>query len=276
MRFSERQELIETWLARDGHVSVPALAKACGVAPETARRDLAKLEKMGLVRRVHGGAIPPTHEGSEPDSYTANLVQVAAPSYREETAYSDKTQQHVPEKSAIARAALELIPSGPCSITIDAGTTTAALAAALRHSSPDKGSTFVTNSMPVAEILSGGGLTGVNVVGGNVRPYTRAIVGEAAARHFYSLRADIAFIAANGVTPSHGFSTPDPTEAAVKSAIARSAKKTVALVDSSKIGRDFLVTFAQLTTVDAIVTDIHAPREFLETCFQYNIKVVTA
>ena len=74
MRFSERQELIETSLARDGHVSVPSLAKACGVAPETARRDLAKLEKMGLVRRVHGGAIPPTHEGSEPDSYTANLV----------------------------------------------------------------------------------------------------------------------------------------------------------------------------------------------------------
>ena len=110
MRFSERQELIESSLARDGHVSVPVLAKACGVAPETARRDLAKLEKMGLVRRVHGGAIPPTHEGFGPENYTANLVQVAAPSYREETAYSDKTQQHMPEKTAIARAAMELIP----------------------------------------------------------------------------------------------------------------------------------------------------------------------
>lgn len=276
MNFSERQAFIESSLARDGHVSVPALAKACEVAPETARRDLAKLEKMGLVRRVHGGAIPPVHNSDDATGYTANISEVVGPAFRQEAAYSDKAHLHVHEKSAIARAAMELIPPGPCSITIDSGTTTAALAAALRQSSPNKGATYVTNSMPVAEILSGGGLTGVNLVGGNLRPYTRAIVGESAARHFYSLRADIAFIAANGVTPSHGFSTPDPTEAAVKSAIARSAKKTVALVDSSKIGRDFLVTFAQLTTVDAIVTDAHAPSDFLDSCFQYNIKVVTA
>ncbi|MBN9182713.1 MAG: DeoR/GlpR transcriptional regulator, partial [Microbacterium sp.] len=54
MYATERQELIERLLAEEGRVGVHELAARFEVTPETIRRDLDALERVGALRRVHG------------------------------------------------------------------------------------------------------------------------------------------------------------------------------------------------------------------------------
>ena len=72
------------------------------------------------------------------------------------------------------------------------------------------------------------------------------------------VRAEVAFVGTNGITMEHGLSTPDHAEAATKAAIVASAQRVVVLADSSKIGQERTVRFADLADIDVLVTDVGA------------------
>ncbi len=123
----ERQRWLVDRARAAGSIEVNDVAQLLGVAPETIRRDLNTLERHGLVRRVHGGAVPVERLGFE-----GALVNRA-------TARQE-------EKVEIARAALSRLDNAE-SIFIDEGTTGAALADLLE---PQRPLTVVTSSLPVA------------------------------------------------------------------------------------------------------------------------------
>ena len=58
MYAEERQQAIARLITERQRLSVAALAEEYSVTTETVRRDLSQLERLGLVRRVHGGAVP--------------------------------------------------------------------------------------------------------------------------------------------------------------------------------------------------------------------------
>ncbi|MEU3523781.1 DeoR/GlpR family DNA-binding transcription regulator [Streptomyces sp. NPDC038707] len=228
----ERQQEILR-LARDGgRVDVLSLAEEFQVTAETIRRDLKALARAGLVRRVHGGAIPVGRLDFEPD-----LAE------RETTAAD--------EKDRIARAALaELPPEG--TVILDAGTTVARLAAAV----PLEASlTVVTHSLPIAARLADHPGIQLHLVGGRVRHRTRAAVDAWALRAYGEIRADVLFVAANGFSAEHGLTTPDLAEAAVKRAAVGAARRVVLLADSGKHGQEHFARFGGLGEVDLLVTD---------------------
>ena len=140
----------------------------------------------------------------------------------------------------------------------------------------DRDCSIVTNSLPIALDLSSAGLDGVQLLGGSVRAITQAVVGATALRTLALLRADVAFIGTNALTIDHGLSTADSQEAAVKSAMVTNAQKVVVLCDSSKIGNDYLVSFAPLDAIDIVITDSGAPETFLEDLERNDIEVVLA
>ena len=109
-----------------------------------------------------------------------------------------------------------------------------------------------------------------------MRPTTHAAVGADTVAALAEFRADVAFVATNGLTVGHGLTTPDSDEAASKRAIIACARRTVVLADSSKIGVETAVRFATLDGVDVLVTDSDieaADRRALE---QAGIEVVIA
>ncbi len=73
---SERRRMIAERLVQRGSVSVAALEQEFGISPMTARRDLDELERQGIARRTHGGAILPGASAHE-DSFVQRL-EVAA------------------------------------------------------------------------------------------------------------------------------------------------------------------------------------------------------
>ncbi|MFD4631194.1 DeoR/GlpR family DNA-binding transcription regulator [Streptomyces sp. NPDC058284] len=228
----ERQQEILR-LARDGgRVDVLSLAEELQVTAETIRRDLKALDRAGLVRRVHGGAIPAGRLDFEPD-----LTE------REGTAAD--------EKDRIARAALAELPAEG-SVILDAGSTVARLAAALPLEST---LTVVTHGLPTAARLADHPGIQLHLIGGRVRQRTRAAVDAWALRAYGEIRADVVFLAANGFSAESGLTTPDLAEAAVKRAAVAAARRVVLLADSAKHGQEHFARFGDLTDVDVLITD---------------------
>ncbi|MEU2596496.1 DeoR/GlpR family DNA-binding transcription regulator [Streptomyces hirsutus] len=228
----ERQQEILR-LARDsGRVDVVSLAVQFQVTAETIRRDLKTLDRAGVVRRVHGGAIPVGRLDFEPD-----LAE------RETTAAD--------EKDRIARAALAELPDEGTMI-VDAGSTVALFAAALPM---EFSLTVVTHSLPTAARLADHPGIQLHLVGGRVRHRTRAAVDAWALRAYGEIRADVLFVAANGFSTEHGLTTPDLAEAAVKRAAMAAARRVVLLADSSKHGQEHFARFGGLNEVDLLITD---------------------
>lgn len=244
--------LVET--ARDnGRVSVSQASAALGVVPETIRRDLEQLCNQGMLRRVHGGAIPAEFDllGDQPlDTRDVSAVR---------------------EKEQIARAAMNHLPTDHGSLILDAGTTTGRLAAMLP---PTSRYTIFTNSSPIASMVATRTSCRVQLIGGRIRPTTQATVGNV--DEIGRLRVDVALVGANGISVEHGLSTPDPDEAATKAAMIASARRVVVLVDSRKIGAESTVRFAELEDVDVIITDAGVTQGQVEKLGRTGVQVVVA
>ncbi len=254
MYAEERHQAIAALVADRGRLSVAELAGHFDVTTETVRRDLSALERAGLVRRVHGGAVP------------AQALSVL------ELAVNDRDRTRGPEKDRIARAALDLLPVGGC-IALDAGTTTARLANLLP---PEARLTVITHSVPIAARLAGTPGIALHILPGRVRATTRAAVGEETIASLSRLRFDVAFVGANGLSLRHGLSTPDHSEAAVKRALIASADRVVVLADSTKYDQEQLVRFADLDEVDTLVTDAQLGRADLVALEARGLEVVVA
>lgn len=234
MYAEERHEAIAGLVRRQGRVAVSDVAATFGVTTETVRRDLAQLERAGLLRRVHGGAVPTT------------ALALAEP------ALGDRDTAQAAQKDRIARAAVELVPASGGSIALDAGTTTGRLAALLPT---DRQLLVITHAVPIAARLAGVPGIALHVLGGVVRGATQAAVGPDTVAALHDLRPDVAFVGTNALLPGHGLSTPNADEAAVKRALVRSGRQVVVLADSSKVGREHLIRFAAIDEVDVLVTD---------------------
>lgn len=234
MYAEERQQAIAGLVSREGRASVAALARELQVTTETVRRDLSTLERLGLVHRVHGGAVP------------ANSVAVL------EVGLNERDVEQVELKERIATEALLQLPQSGATLLIDAGTTTSRLAAKLPE---DQDWTVITHSVPIAAHLASRTRVDLYLLPGRVRTPTHAAVGNQTVEALRDLRADVLFLGTNGITFAHGLSTPDPDEAATKRALVASARKVVVLADSTKIGQERMVQFARLEDIDVLVTD---------------------
>lgn len=253
MYAEERQQWIVENARSAGRVDVAALAEALDVTTETIRRDLKVLERHGLLRRVHGGAIPVERLGFEPGLAARDAVLTT-------------------EKERIAKLALAELPDEG-SVMLDAGTTTARLAEALPL---DRELVVVTNGLPIAMSLSARPNLTVLLVGGRVRGRTLAAVDSWALKALEDTYVDVAFVGTNGLSIERGLTTPDHNEAAVKRAMIGSARRTVLLADHSKVGVDHLARFAALDDIDVVVSDTGLDAGYAERLRAAGPRVVLA
>ncbi|MGH2948735.1 MAG: DeoR/GlpR family DNA-binding transcription regulator [Solirubrobacteraceae bacterium] len=236
----ERRRLIAEELKEHGSVSVTALGRRFGISPMTARRDLAELERQGVVRRTHGGAVLPGPSSHE-DAFLQRLeVEVAA-------------------KERLAVAAVALIAAGEA-VFIDSSTT--GYYAARRIVREKLRCTVLTNSVPVMDLISGSESPQVELIGigGALRALTRSFVGPQAVRAVESHFADKTLLSVRGVTAGGHLTDPDALEAEVKRAMIRHARAPLLLVDGSKFDRPALNAIVPVTEVARVVAaDVPAP-----------------
>jgi DeoR family fructose operon transcriptional repressor len=248
----ERRLQLLAYARSEGRVDAADAAERLHVAVETIRRDLELLQRQGVMRRVHGGGI---------------LVD----RFPAEYSVAVRRTQNSEIKSRIAEVASQYIPSSG-TIIIDAGTTTEYLAPYLRDKSE---LTVVTNSLNLS-LAIGESKTNVIVIGGRIRPITLSTVGTLAMSSIGEIFASVAFLATNGIDAKAGLTTPDIEEAEVKRSMVRNSQECIVLADSTKFGQRFGSRFADLDSIDRLVTDINAPSQSLETLRAFDLEVVLA
>lgn len=258
MYAEERRAAIAEEARRAGRVRVADLAERFEVAPETIRRDLDVLAEGGALRRVHGGAIPV----DDFDPHEATLT--------------DREVKNAAAKQAIAAAAMTYVPQRDGTIILDAGSTTNALATCLLQPGPITDLSVVTNSVPAALTLTSTNQHTVLLLGGTVRPVTRAAVGPTTLEQLGRVRVDVVFLGTNGLSEGFGLTTPDAAEAAVKRGMVSAARTRVVLADRTKFGHDFFVRFAALKDIDVLVTDAKPTGSLASALSAHQIEVVVA
>lgn len=255
MYAEERQKAIAEWIAHNRRAAVSDLATRFDVTTETVRRDLDRLEGGGMIRRVHGGAVAPS-----------SLAVM-------ELGFVERQDRHAAQKDDIATAALQLVPAPGGSMIFDGGTTTGRLGAILPT---DRELTVLTNAVPLAARLAGQGNISLRLIGGQVRGVTHTAVGETATAALASVRVDVVFMGANGITNEFGASTPDAAEAGTKRAMIRAGRQVVVLADSSKFGEEHLHSFAACDQIDVVVTDAGADPTWVAALEAAGVRVVVA
>src|SRR5205814_8402024 len=246
----ERRRAMLQSLGRDGRVLVGDLARQFEISQVTIRKDLEILHAHGLLHRTHGGALP-----SRDDA-------LADPSLVE------KEKLHRREKVRIAESAAAMVQEGQV-VILDSGTTTTAIARALRgfHNL-----TIVTNAVNIASELAGADVE-VILTGGTLRRNSFSLVGPIAEDMLRRLNADILFLGVDGFDVHYGLSTPNLLEAKVNRIMVEISKNVVAVCDASKFGRRSLSHILPPSGLHDVLTDRGAPRSDLKVLLDAGIEV---
>jgi DeoR/GlpR family transcriptional regulator of sugar metabolism len=245
-----RHEILER-LRVDGKVVAAELSSSLAVSPDTVRRDLRELGEAGLLRRVHGGALP------------------AAVGAR---AYADRRRHATDAKAAIAEATSRLLRPGQV-ILLDSGTTTLEVA---RHLPPELEATVITNSPPIAIALAEHPRVEVTVLGGMLDKQSRALVGAAAIEALRSVRADVLVLGVCSLHPEVGITVQALEESYVKRAMVANAAEVVAVSSADKLGSAAPYVVGPLDELTHLVTEASAPAERLAPYRALGIEVVLA
>lgn len=227
----ERFRAILELLALRGAVTIAEFAEELDISESTVRRDLIELDRQGRLVKVRGGAT------ARASSYMTS-----------DRTMLEKQALYTKEKRCIARCAAEMIQPNDV-VFLDAGSTTAFLPDFLQQSE----ATFVTNGMEHAQKLSRLGCH-VIMLGGEVKPVTEAAIGVSTVEMLRRFHFTLAFLGTNGIGIRTGFTTPDPNEAAVKTAAFEHSRRCYVLADASKFDVIAPVTFAHLSQVSIITT----------------------
>jgi DeoR family transcriptional regulator of aga operon/DeoR family fructose operon transcriptional repressor len=260
----ERLEQIADHIRRHRTASIWELSEKLGTSEATIRRDLAKLEKQGYLRRVRGGAV---------------ALSPAFP----DIPFEVRVQQMVAEKRAIAQAAAALVAHGE-TIAIDSGSTAACFARALRN---HRALTVVTNSERVAHALYDCPDVSVIATGGlfldisrdsEGRPQRGDVVmaGPVALETLRRFRPDKTFLGTAGITIADGMSNRHLSQAEIKRLMAEIGKEVILLSDHTKFGQTTAYLVAPVHVLDRVVTDSGLEAEYRTALEERGIDVIVA
>lgn len=241
MLTQERYNLILALVNRKKTAAMGELVEITGASESSVRRDLLALQKMGMLKRVHGGAM--AIQGEEAIA---------------EEGMDAKVQKNILEKERIAQCAAALVQENDF-IFVDAGTSTEKLIDCL---DPQTKAIFVTNGIEHGKKLIKKGIK-TYIIGGKIRPLTEAIVGTEAVDGLKKYNFTKCFIGTNGVTVENGYTTPDLEEAALKREAMRRSYMKIILADHTKFGKVQALSFGEIGSA-CIITDQIPDKKFME------------
>ena len=228
----KRLETISRLLAENGSVDATQLSEQFNVTPKTIRKDLNQLESMGLLDRVHGGAVLKN---------TSNSV----------FPIEQRKLRNLTEKQRIGAAALGYVQDGD-SIIIDGGSTTIELARLLG----EKKILAITNDLKIAQELMNKTNIDLFVTGGRLRregAYT--LLGRDAERVLEKYKAKKVFLATSALSLDAGLSVLNSDEAEVKKSMIAAAQEVICLADYSKFHHVAFAPFCPLEKINILITD---------------------
>lgn len=249
----ERRHYIQRLIAQGDNVQVGSLAKQLDVSEMTIRRDLAELERIGILRKVHGGAIKETSRSFEPP-------------------FSIRMHNNSLGKELVAREALSFLSEGD-TVAIDTGSTALAFAKLLQ---PYHELTIVTPSVHIALLFLHHPSIRVFLSGGELRKHEGSLVGDQSRRFFENLHFDTFFMSSAALSVDGGLTEYVLDDASIKHLIIEHAKKTIALMTGEKFGKTAFAQVCSLNELDTMITDTEPDGDIWNTLQTHGVRIILA
>lgn len=241
MLAEQRYTKVLQMMQQSGIVKASDLKDLFDVSSETVRRDLENMELQGLLRRTHGGAMPISTEAYQ-----------AMPPY---TPFDQREQENIERKIQIAMLAANYIEEGQ-SVALDSGTTAFELSRVIKHRFARL--TVVTNSLAIANELSGASGITLILTGGVYKPDEAAFTSDIATLIFSKLRINTFFLTTCGISAECGVTYQRMDEIIVQDKMMEASDKTICMADSSKLGVNSLVKMCDISRISMLITDAKA------------------
>ena len=256
-QIQHRQQKILDLLAGKEHLSVSELSKSLDVSEVTIRTDLNKLDKLGRIARMHGGAY---------------LIEERL---KQEYTFQTRKSLNNSSKQKIGALAATLVNPSDC-ILLDSSTTVLSLAHVLKKKNDLKEITVIPTGVWTAIELMGSSNINVLLPGGYLRHTTGSITGLPASDFFRDLIIQKAFLGAWGISYSLGLTDTHLLEIELKKLIITKAREVIVMVDGSKFRQIGLAAYAGIKQVTKIITDASAPAEEIEKIRDTGVEVLIA
>ena len=209
-----------------------------------------KLQKDGLVRKIHGGVALIENEGTNIN-------------------FHSRERKNGKEKKKICQADLHHINDGQC-IILDASSTALALANSLGEFERLK---VITNGIYTMLALKDKPNITVIMAGGIVTKNSGSLEGLLGKDLFDQINIDIAFVSAQGFSLNAGLTDFNIYEASLKKLMLQHAKTRIALLDYSKLDHVSIAAFATKDDIDLLITDMGASQDIVEKYRAANLNV---
>jgi len=225
-----RRLRIREILKRQEFVDLAALCRELSASEATVRRDLIRLERERMLKRVHGGAL-----AAQPRDHLLD--------------FDWQAQRQAAEKERIGRRTAALIEDGQ-TVILDGGSTVARVAEALA----DRPLHAITNSLAIAQLLRNSRRVEVTLTGGYLFPRLEVMLGPLCERMIGSVSADVLVMGIGGITPA-GFSNNNTLLVGSEQKMIEVSRKVIIVADATKFGRAAMVPLAPLEVADVVVSD---------------------
>lgn len=245
----ERISAIMEHLKQHERIDIKEICRLFEVSRDTARRDLLKMEELGLILRTHGGAVLPKKT-------------------KEVYEYKERLGRESGEKHEIANVAATLIKNGDF-IMMDASTTVQFAAEQLSS----ENIVVVTNSIDIADALSRKEKIRTYLLGGELHAQHRFLFGQSTIAKLADYHANKLFLGACGIT-ADGLSYPHEEDGAVKREMIRRADQVIVLADHTKFGDHMFYKIAELDAIDLLITDKKPSEKMMATLIEHQVELL--
>ena len=249
---SDRHAQLIGLLKKRGYCSVVEMSQLLNVSQMTIRRDLHMLHEKQIAEVTHGGARFSASKRIEPD-------------------FDIRTHEHLAEKQAIGKLAVERFIEEGDVVGIDSGSTTLEIVRNL----PNIPLTIVTHSLAAANVVAQNKRYSLIVLGGILQHEANCLCGPQAIAALQTLYINKLFLSTSGLVAPDGLSCNNLADAEVKQALISSSRQTILCMDSSKVGRAYLARFATLNDIDTLITDNGISDESREAIERQQIRIIT-
>lgn len=246
----ERRSKIMSLINERKSVLVQELSDMFGISEETVRRDLAKLEKQGMLVRTYGGAVLPDDSKMEMPVEVREVINPAG-------------------KNAIGKRAAEMVNDGDI-IVLDASTSALFVAKNIKNK---KALTVITNAEKVVLELAGCDDITVISTGGTLRHKSLSYVGRAAENSLRNYCANKVFFSCRGLNINRGLTDSNEQEVDIKKAMINCAEKAILLCDHTKFGKVGFVSTACFEDIDCLITDAPLPEDWQKKIEEAGVEV---
>jgi DeoR/GlpR family transcriptional regulator of sugar metabolism len=256
---NRRSEQIIKLLLRAGTATIEEILAVAGSSAPSIRRDLARLENRGLIRRTHGGATL-----VEPLLYEP---------FRYDSSFLAREQRFAVEKRRIGLAAAELIQPNE-TVGLTAGTTTTHIGRSLRHREKIQ---VITNAINIGmELCNQPGIR--TYLTGGVIPWawSFSLTGNAALTFLDDVYMDKVFLSVTGLDAERGATTLETDEALIYRKMLKQSKQVIVVTDSSKLGNVSPAFICPTSEIHVLITNAGASAESLAPFERQGIRVIRA